>query len=586
MWNPKVAESVKDTSDPRIAGSYNCVSTAFQDTSNFYASLSSSGNSDIDQIPVKLQGAIGSTIIFEEPDVKMNQTNTMTIFKRYSDSPFGYAGDVTWSVIIQHTGQAVPLSASTRIEVHCISSYTANVSCFTLKGLDVRLLRLLVLPGFSKYIVSMTTALMNTGYKYDNVMGGSGFGTNSQGGNFQLRSWLDNLSTLTQPCNCYDQAALVQIGAWLLIGNDGQSAGGGPSATTKVWWAYLQPFGYINDTYLLGRGLCNNPFYGNPRINSRMIVDINDPRRSGFSNHAFIRCTSFVDPVPYPGQTLDATSGPHTNTEYVSDYLSNAIDTSTTLYTRSTIQQWPNGWGTADPPFLSWTVGIAYLNQPTSMSMEFSLPAPVKDAVDGAMNSAEASTPPPVKHSNAPVSSFPSVIETQIPQISCSKKERYVDASGTQVEWFFTTSPNRPIIRVSVAVFPRHDIAVNAMRHELATFQLPADQIFQAPAVTGRGQYELESIAEGQNVILVRGNILLRARCMEAVPGEDIDVTLTTQVVDIIVDGLKQDEVDPPDWLAPNPEPISDVPGTVQVGERFTLSAPVCIICLKTDSFR
>lgn len=174
--NPKIADSVKDTSNANIAGSYICISTPFNNTANFYAELASSGIPEYDSIPITLYGNIGSTEVFRNSNVRMNNSSTLNISQKYSKSPFGYAGDVIWSVIIEHTGQVVGLSASTRIEVYYVNGGAAEAPFFLNAAVDVRLLRVLVLPASSGYCDSMTTALMKTGYKYDVFSGGSGWG--------------------------------------------------------------------------------------------------------------------------------------------------------------------------------------------------------------------------------------------------------------------------------------------------------------------------------------------------------------------------------------------------------------------------
>ena len=211
--------------------------------------------------------------------------------------------------------------------------------------------------------------------------------------------------------------------------------------------------------------------------------------------------------------------------------------------------------------------------------MDVSLPLPIEDAVDRAMEKAAVTPPPPIRNSNEPISSLPDLIVTQLSQLSCLSKESFVSPSGTRVEWTFGTSPDEPITRLSLAVFPDHDKAVKAMRNELATFQLPVDQLFQAPADAWRGQYELESVAEGQDVILVRGSILLRARRLRSGAGGEVDANFSTRVADIIVEGLKQHEVDSPQWHAPEPILISGMPGKVKVGQQFTVYASVSIKC-------
>ena len=89
----------------------------------------------------------------------------------------------------------------------------------------------------------------------------------------------------------------------------------------ELAWIYLEPFGYINETNLIGLPNCNNPFYaltGDPAF-----VSVDDPRRTAFGNHAFCEYNSGI---------LDACAGPHLGDENRNAYLATSIDTTTLLY--------------------------------------------------------------------------------------------------------------------------------------------------------------------------------------------------------------------------------------------------------------
>ena len=92
---------------------------------------------------------------------------------------------------------------------------------------------------------------------------------------FHFSNWYNAMATTpTAVCNCYDAASAVQY--YLRLN-------GVPDAE----WAYMNPFGYLRQTNLIGRGQCNNPFYGNPSSNPNPVCDPTDPTRSAFANHAF-----------------------------------------------------------------------------------------------------------------------------------------------------------------------------------------------------------------------------------------------------------------------------------------------------------
>jgi hypothetical protein len=112
--------------------------------------------------------------------------------------------------------------------------------------------------------------------------------------------------------NCYDQAAAVQC----LSGAVGVAVG----------WIYMDPYGFINDTHLVGvPGLCNNPFFKAPGRAPTPHCDPENLKRSAFGNHAF--CS-------YSGKILDACAGPHLGWESTSQYVDAAVDSTTTLNQR------------------------------------------------------------------------------------------------------------------------------------------------------------------------------------------------------------------------------------------------------------
>jgi len=140
---------------------------------------------------------------------------------------------------------------------------------------------------------------------YDSAGGGrSLYGVGQRGGTFQLASYLARVSAYA---NCYDQAAAIQT----LSGALG----------VKLSWVFLEPFGFIHATNLLGYGRCNNPFFlgnGTPQM-----VDRDDASRTPFGNHAF---------CAFEPKLLDACAGPHTGTEGYQEYVDASIDDGTLLY--------------------------------------------------------------------------------------------------------------------------------------------------------------------------------------------------------------------------------------------------------------
>lgn len=107
--------------------------------------------------------------------------------------------------------------------------------------------------------------------------------------------------------NCYDQAGAISTFAALI---------GGVSM-----YRYMDPFGYLPITNLIGVGLTNNPFYiTKPPPYNDLIEDLDELNRSRFGNHAFMKMSNVI---------YDACGGPHLGTENEPTYVDNAVDRST-----------------------------------------------------------------------------------------------------------------------------------------------------------------------------------------------------------------------------------------------------------------
>ena len=109
-------------------------------------------------------------------------------------------------------------------------------------------------------------------------------------------------------CNCYDAASYLQV----LLNHAGY----------KAQYCYMEPFGYLEQTPLIGRGQCNNPFYAQ-RGDPPVLPDT-DQRRTAFGNHAFCGVTSGGRQV-----IADACAGPHRGTESITQYVASATDATT-----------------------------------------------------------------------------------------------------------------------------------------------------------------------------------------------------------------------------------------------------------------
>lgn len=219
-------------------------------------------------------------------------------------------GDVAWQVSGEGLPAPVTLDNPTRLE--CYALLERPAAFFEPAGVWVEALRFLFdrvgVAGLAMPAQVVDKVARHChgrhGVRYDTFHGAPAYGCSGTGGTFQLAAYLAAAKPVV---NCYDQAGAVQS----LAGALGVAAN----------WFYLQPYGFIHTTDLVGVGPCNNPFFsGN---GSAATVGTNDRKRSAFANHAF---------AGLGGKVVDACAGPHTGNEDRARYVSAAIDATTTLY--------------------------------------------------------------------------------------------------------------------------------------------------------------------------------------------------------------------------------------------------------------
>jgi hypothetical protein len=111
-------------------------------------------------------------------------------------------------------------------------------------------------------------------------------------------------------CNCFEQAALLQCFLKAFGIRD-------------VEYCELSPFGYIGETYLVGReGLCNNPIYkGDFSLMNLKGEDRKKDSRTCFHRHAFCRLL-----MEGKEKIVDACIGPEIGDNNAKDYLSKTLD--------------------------------------------------------------------------------------------------------------------------------------------------------------------------------------------------------------------------------------------------------------------
>ncbi len=145
--------------------------------------------------------------------------------------------------------------------------------------------------------------------KYDSFCGASHYGVFEHGGFFNLKAYLTGSIPIA---NCYDQAAALQA----ILGGIG---------INDIEWLFLEPFGYLDKTDLLGRGECNNPFFLKHGRHDPEVVDEASELRTGFANHAFCGLLN-------KDNILDACAGPHPGNDTAEEYVDQAVDSKPELY--------------------------------------------------------------------------------------------------------------------------------------------------------------------------------------------------------------------------------------------------------------
>jgi hypothetical protein len=139
---------------------------------------------------------------------------------------------------------------------------------------------------------------------------------------FQLMKYLRAKNIPSSTCNCEDQAAALQV-FMKAVG------------ISDVWFSYLPKDLYLKLTYLVGRGLSNNPKYANPANGGlykklkcvegcNPIIAQKDKYRTSFNYHTF--CCLGKEKNSDEHKVLDACVGPHTGNEDHQEYICNVAD--------------------------------------------------------------------------------------------------------------------------------------------------------------------------------------------------------------------------------------------------------------------
>jgi hypothetical protein len=233
-------------------------------------------------------------------------------------------GFAAWGIDLPDT---CVLAGVTFLELFFVFKDPSKLKFFSGKGVWTEALRYLFLNGgvngetietnVAAKVTHMCFAIPY--HKYHLLGGAPHFGGRS--GTFKLKNYMQPVK---QDLNCYDQAYAVIVFA----GATGLEVDG----------LYIDPFGFLATTNLVGHGRCNNPFPSDKfmseklsgagvgkKLTDYLVVGHNDKDRQPFGNHMYCE---------FQAKIYDACAGPVPGTVNRLGYSHTAIDTFTTLYAK------------------------------------------------------------------------------------------------------------------------------------------------------------------------------------------------------------------------------------------------------------
>ncbi|KAK3314320.1 hypothetical protein B0H66DRAFT_643708 [Apodospora peruviana] len=417
--------------------------------------------------------------------------------------PWGFAGEVTWTLTVN--GQTCV--QSTVLELYCLND---TLPAFFHGAVDASFLRAMVLPArapspptppsWTDYVVKACFA--NFGYKYEISNGTIRFGDSGTGGSYDLKRWVRGINW-GQPVNCYDQAGIVMIALGL-----------GPKV--KADWVYMDRFGFINQTYLVGYPStpCNNPF---AITVDKLSVGNNDLNRSLFKNHAFVQVNDKI---------YDACAGPILGAKDINAYVAKAIQGSgtgrdqTDLYSTlpaDKIQPYHRTPGTsADARY--YGDGVTSLD-----ACDIRAPEDDKTATTNSkavMTMASAKLQADTKVYAIDDKETDSMIGVQNGGWNKTDKDIYVNSEGVELTWDLLNimePPKKQIFEYSIQVCRSHDRAAKMFENDIHNISVPFAENLEKPTnadVYGAnllGQLliasKASSLPSNQMVSWVRGNL-------------------------------------------------------------------------------
>lgn len=291
----------------------------------------------------KLIGKLGKLLFEGDAPVSPGTHEVTVTLKEAPPALHRAKGKMTWEL---HADPHAALAGNTQVELFCVFDDPAKPKFFKSKGVWIEALRFIFkeakLEGttdIKEGLAKVTKACFGLkANRYEIEFGGSKFGGALK--TFQLKNYMkpaprqDKLED--EFVNCYDQAyAVIVFSGALGIHMDG---------------LFLEPFGFLKLTQLVGRGACNNPFpktkheaevnkhreqklimgilgkpykAKEPELEDFLVVDPKDPDRNGFGNHMFCEYRAGGSSI------YDACAGPALGTNDRVGYMVNSIDTTT-----------------------------------------------------------------------------------------------------------------------------------------------------------------------------------------------------------------------------------------------------------------
>ena len=242
----------------------------------------------------KFTGTIGK-LVFEGQTPLASGTHEVTVTLKETPESLHWArGMMTWEI---DAGEHAALAGATQVELFFVFDDPASTKFFDPDGVWIEALRFIfkearlegakqIKEGLGK-VTQCCFELPQ--HKYEINEGAPGFGGFK--GSFALGDYIKPKSLAV---NCYDQTYAVIVFSGAL--------------GITMRGLYVEPFGYLKLTNLVGWGSCNNPFpetkfrkekrnmvdagKSSIEINALkkenyLVVDVRDPARSPFGNHMF-----------------------------------------------------------------------------------------------------------------------------------------------------------------------------------------------------------------------------------------------------------------------------------------------------------